>query len=249
MATPSRVQTRSKNATTHPALPMLQLDEELNNDRKAERASNKRKVANKKQEKERLVSKNLTSLEDAIANEDAINDTPRPFLPKARKKPATSKLRQVHKAPVMSDPDASSTEDPPIPDEDKSNASSAEQSSEQEWGESMVSADESELTVDNSEDSPSKKKAAKVAKKKQPGVTKKKQPAAKKQIGKKPTKPIAQKKSIQDALEEDIVDATPMLKRRPNTGKSAPTKVAGNSKRRQSDLTVCTPVQTDGSQS
>lgn len=197
MATPGRMQTRSKNATTRPALPVLQLNEELDDDRKAERASKRRKAAEKKQQKELVLAKELTTLEQHIAGEDAIDDTPRPLQSKAPK-PATSKLRHVHMNPITSDSETSNTDEPPVfEDESDTPTDGDKQSSVQEWTESS----NNNTSADDSEDSHSNIPRSK----KQPPVNKKRLVHTRKKLA----KPPDQEPAI------DFVEDTPVPKRRP----------------------------------
>jgi hypothetical protein len=232
MATPGRMQTRLRNATKRPALPVLQLNEELDSDRKAERASRKQKATDKKKQNEQALDKKLANLERNIAHDDAIDDTPRPVQPKAQKT-TTSKLRHAHVARTTSGSEASGAEEPLIPSlfgEDESSALTTED--EQKWTDSKASADDGE---DSPSDNPRTKK--------RPTATKKRSAHA----GKKPTKPLDQEQEINDGDDDDgFVDATPLPKRRSNVGKKATTKAAESTKRRQDDLTVSIPVQMIG---
>jgi hypothetical protein len=240
----ARIQTRSRNATTRPALPIIQLNEELDGDRKAERESNKRKAADKKQGRERALAKRLTNLERDIADEDAVDDTPRAPQPKAQKS-AVSKPRHVREDSTMPDSEASGAEEPPHPcpdGEDKTDAPTTEdEQSEQEWSDSKVSHD----------DMPPSRKTPTRAATKQSAKTPKKVAAGKEPMTRK------QKRSIRDALDrepeldtgdnEDFVDATPKPKGKPTAGKGEGLgTVTRSAKRRRNDLTVSIPVRIDG---
>lgn len=256
MATPSRVQTRSRNATTRPALPVLQLNEEVDSDLKAVRAFKKQKAADLKQQKERAMAKELATLESGIAAEDAIDDTPRPSRlpqPKASKSTA-SKLRHVHTDPVS----ASETSDEPCPvmeEETDTPAVEDDQYSDNEWGDDKTSDSDGKTSINDDEGSQNKQsqsKKARAAKGKPAKTTKKKSARARKT----PMKPIPPKKSIQDALDqeselteinEDDVDATPVPKRRQNGVKKTLTKVVEDARRGRSALNVSISVQIDES--
>lgn len=256
MATPSRVQTRSRNATTRPALPILQLNEEVNGDLKAVRGFKRQKAADLKQQKERAVAKELASLENGIAAEDAIDDTPRPSrLPQPKPSKSTaSKLRHVHTDPV---PTSETSDEPcPVMEEDTDTpAVEDNQYSDHEWSNNKTSDSDGKTSVNEDEgsqnDKPRSKKAS--AAKRKPAKTTKKQSA---RARKTPMKPVPPKKSIQNALDqeselteinEDDVDATPVPKRRPNGAKKTLTKVVEDARRGRSDLNVSISVQIDES--
>ena len=247
----ARIQTRSKNATTRPALPVIQLNEELDNDRKAEHESKKQKAATKRQQKQHILAKKLENLEQNIADEDAINDTPRAVRPKAQN-PTHSKPHHDCEDTVMPNLKASGAEEHSDGKGETDVPTTKDEPSEQEWTNSKVSTSDSEVTQDDSEascDVPPPKKRA-------PRDTKK-QSAHTAMAVKKPTK---QKKSIQDALDQepelctddgkDVVDATPRPKARPKARpivkEKPPMQAEGNAKRGRNDE-VSAPVQTDGS--
>jgi hypothetical protein len=245
----ARIQTRSKNATTHPALPIIQLDEELDSDRKVERESKKRKAADKKRRQKHALAKKLASLEQDIADEDARNDTPRAPQLKARKS-AVSKPRHIREDSTTPDSEALGTEEPPSPcpdeeeSDDKTDAPTEYEQPEQEQNESS----DSEASQD---DMPPPKKMPARTTKKQSTRTAKKVVAGE--------KPMAKKRSIQDALDqeseldagdEDLVDATPKPKGKLTVGKGKGLRrVTKSTKRGRIDLTVSIPVRIDGPQS
>ena len=189
-----------------------------------------------------MLAKKLASLEQGIAHDDAIDDTPRPVQPKAQKATA-SKLRHTGVDHTTSGSEVSGAEEPPIPclfGEDESSAHTTEdkQYSEQEWTDSKVSTDDDEdQGEDSHNDVPRAKKMSQATKKRLAHT------------GKKSTKPLQvdQEQEIGDGDGDDgFVDATPLPKRRSNVGRKAMTKAAGNTKRRQDKLNVSVSVQSIG---